>query len=81
MGLNEMSKEGEGVNNVLLLVLRGAKEENDKISLLALEEVGPIEALGVQNSLNEVESNREDSLEVMIISKDLWKFNFHSKIL
>ena len=48
----------------MFLVLSGAKEENDKLYLLALEEVGPLEALGGPNSLDEFESNRGDSLEV-----------------
>ena len=50
---------------MLLLVLRSTKEENYKISLLVLEEVGPQETLCVSKSLDEVELNREGSLEVM----------------
>ena len=42
------------------------KEENDKLALLAVEEVVPLETSGVPNSLDEVESNRGDSLEVEI---------------
>ena len=39
-------------------------EENDKLSLLALEEIGPLEVSYVSSSLDKVELNRGDSLEV-----------------
>ena len=40
---------------------------------LALEELGPSEALGVPTSLDEVESNRGDSLEVIFFFRRLFR--------
>ena len=70
MGSKGVSEEGEGVTKILFLVLRGAKEENDNIFLLALEEVDLLEALCVSKCLDEVDLNRGYSLEVMFSFKD-----------
>ena len=65
-----MLEEGNGVAKILVLVVRGVAEENDKLSALSLEEPGLLEVLDSLNSLDEVELSRGDSLEVRFSFKD-----------
>ena len=56
-----MLEEGNGVAKILVLVVRGVAEENDKLSALSLEEPGLLEVLESLNSFDEVELSRGDS--------------------